>query len=298
MKLQSLPLLFVSISLHAFVVGGFVPTTSKIILQSTKANVVASSPRTPSLLHTSSDEFMEVEDARDELLKLLLKRFRSKAAKEEENRIEYLMNFLKNANTSFDPEKCLNGELYVALYAMGPQPFWERLTGLSFGGGRKNIKGQKYFNDGNGNYNVRNYAEFLGKDFSVEAVGKCVKDEEPEIKENEEKVVEERPGFFARVFGGESVSSNDSDNSVANVVTCPANYTIDATGLSFNVFQNKLNFDIEGRGYMRMLYADEELRILDTPKDTESAGGAIDEKAGLLVAQVRVDLIDPEFSLP
>lgn len=273
------------------------PTTSTIILQSTKANVVASSPRTPSLLHTSSDEFMEVEDARDELLKLLLKRFRSKAAKEEENRIEKLMIFLKNANTSFDPEKCLNGELYVALYAMGPQPFWERLTGLSFGGGRKNIKGQKYFNDGNGNYNVRNYAEFLGKDFSVEAVGKCVKDEEPEEKEIKEEEVEERPGFFTRVFGGKSVSSNDNNNSVANVVNCPAKYTIDATGLSFNIFQNKLNFDIKGRGYMRILYADEELRILDTPKDTESAGGAI-EKAGLLVVQVRVDLIDPEFSLP
>lgn len=273
------------------------PTTSTIILQSTKANVVASSPRTPSLLHTSSDEFMEVEDARDELLKLLLKRFRSKAAKEEENRIEKLMIFLKNANTSFDPEKCLNGELYVALYAMGPQPFWERLTGLSFGGGRKNIKGQKYFNDGNGNYNVRNYAEFLGKDFSVEAVGKCVKDEEPEEKEIKEEEVEERPGFFTRVFWGKSVSSNDNNNSVANVVNCPAKYTIDATGLSFNIFQNKLNFDIKGRGYMRILYADEELRILDTPKDTESAGGAI-EKAGLLVVQVRVDLIDPEFSLP
>lgn len=297
MKLYSLPLLFLSISLLAFVVGGFVPTTSTIILQSTKANVVASSPRTPSLLHTSSDEFMEVEDARDELLKLLLKRFRSKAAKEEENRIEKLMIFLKNANTSFDPEKCLNGELYVALYAMGPQPFWERLTGLSFGGGRKNIKGQKYFNDGNGNYNVRNYAEFLGKDFSVEAVGKCVKDEEPEEKEIKEEEVEERPGFFTRVFWGKSVSSNDNNNSVANVVNCPAKYTIDATGLSFNIFQNKLNFDIKGRGYMRILYADEELRILDTPKDTESAGGAI-EKAGLLVVQVRVDLIDPEFSLP
>lgn len=297
MKLYSLPLLFLSISLLAFVVGGFVPTTSTIILQSTKANVVASSPRTPSLLHTSSDEFMEVEDARDELLKLLLKRFRSKAAKEEENRIEKLMIFLKNANTSFDPEKCLNGELYAALYAMGPQPFWERLTGLSFGGGRKNIKGQKYFNDGNGNYNVRNYAEFLGKDFSVEAVGKCVKDEEPEEKEIKEEEVEERPGFFTRVFWGKSVSSNDNNNSVANVVNCPAKYTIDATGLSFNIFQNKLNFDIKGRGYMRILYADEELRILDTPKDTESAGGAI-EKAGLLVVQVRVDLIDPEFSLP
>jgi len=131
----------------------------------------------------------------------------------------------------------------------------------------------------------------------VKAIEKEVEKKEAEV-EAKEKEVEKRPGFFTRVFWGKSVSSNDNNNSVANVVNCPANYTIDATGLSFNIFQNKLNFDIKGRGYVRMLYADEELRILDTPKDTESAGGAIDEKAGLLVVQVRVDLIDPEFSLP
>jgi len=36
---------------------------------------------------------------------------------------------------------------------------------------------------------------------------------------------------------------------------------------------------------------------LTAPKDTTSTEGRVDEKAGLTVVQVRVDLVDPSFSL-
>ena len=79
-------------------------------------------------------------------------------------------------------------------------------------------------------------------------------------------------------------------------LTCPVDYTITVENASINVLNNKVNIDIDGTGYMRILYADPKLRILTAPKDTTDE--RIAEKAGLTVAQVRVDIINPDFSLP
>jgi hypothetical protein len=229
-----------------------------------------------------------VEAASGDLLFLLLKRFNSQTTGEEDKEIENLMGVLQDSRTSFDPEKCLNGPLYAALYQSGPQPFWERFDfGLSFGNGRKNIKGQQYLKNAEGNYDVLNYAEFVGKFFSVEAVGTCRKNRDQDLIAVDKGIM---LNPFLKLF-------KNAERSVSSLVKCPADYTIQATGVTFQIFDNKKDIDIQGTGYMRMLYADENLRILTSPKDTTSSGNAVDEKAGLTVAQVRVNLIDPDFRI-
>jgi hypothetical protein len=229
-----------------------------------------------------------VEAASGDLLFLLLKRFNSQTTGEEDKEIENLMGVLQDSRTSFDPEKCLNGPLYAALYQSGPQPFWERFDfRLSFGNGRKNIKGQQYLKNAEGNYDVLNYAEFVGKFFSVEAVGTCRKNRDQDLIAVDKGIM---LNPFLKLF-------KNAERSVSSLVKCPADYTIQATGVTFQIFDNKKDIDIQGTGYMRMLYADENLRILTSPKDTTSSGNAVDEKAGLTVAQVRVNLIDPDFRI-
>ena len=52
-----------------------------------------------------------------------------------------------------------------------------------------------------------------------------------------------------------------------------------------------LNLSIEGTGTVRVLYADENLRIFVSPTDTNSKGGGDWESECLIVVQVRVDLV-------
>lgn len=231
----------------------------------------------------------EVDEASENLLVLLLKRFNSQTTKDEDTQIENLMYVLQDSQSSFDPDNCLNGPLYAALYQTGPQPFWERFD-LGFRIGKKNIKGQQYMNNEKGDFDLRNYAEFIGKVFSVEAVGTCRKNK-VQAPIAIERNTDTLPNIFSKLFYNVGKGS-----AVSSLVKCPADYTIQATGVSFNILNKKIDVNIKGTGYMRMLYADKKLRILTTPKDTVSSGNAVDERAGLTVAQVRVDLIDPDFS--
>jgi len=231
----------------------------------------------------------EVDEASENLLVLLLKRFNSQTTKDEDIEIENLMSVLQDSQSSFDPDICLNGPLYAALYQTGPEPFWERFD-LGFRNGRKNIKGQQYISNEKGDFDLRNYAEFIGKVFSVEAVGTCRKNK-VQAPIAIERNTDTLPNLFSKLFYNAGKGST-----VSSLVKCPADYTVQATGVSFNILSKKVDVNIQGTGYMRMLYADKRLRILTTPKDTVSSGNAVDEKAGLTVAQVRVDLIDPDFS--
>ena len=236
-----------------------------------------------------------VDGASEDLLLLLLKRFNSQTTKEDDKQIENLMGVLQDSETSFDPDSCLNGPLYAALYQCGPQPFWERFDfGFTFGNGRKNIKGQQYLNNPEGSYDLINYAEFVGDIFSVEAVGTCRKNQDQEF--NAVDISASDKDIMPNLFSIVSKLFNNAGNA-SLLVKCPADYTIQATGVTFNIFKKKKEIGIQGTGYMRMLYADEKLRILTTPKDTKSSGNAVDEKAGLTVVQVRVDLIDPTFKI-
>jgi len=56
--------------------------------------------------------------------------------------------------------------------------------------------------------------------------------------------------------------------------------------------QQRLDIPIAGTGYLRVLYADSNLRILVSPKSSTDDRW---EKAGLMVAQVRADLFDSDI---
>jgi hypothetical protein len=65
------------------------------------------------------------------------------------------------------------------------------------------------------------------------------------------------------------------------------------TGASISLWNKfALNLSIEGTGTVRVLYADENLRIFLSPTDTNVTKGAGDwESEGLIVVQVRIDLV-------
>jgi len=288
----------VALFANAFVNGFTPPAAASNFAEQTRNRFPVSHKKTAGIVcRTQNAQWFlsattnEVDEASDNLLELLLKRFNSQTTKNEDTQIENLMNVLQDSQSSFDPDNCLNGPLYAALYQTGPQPFWERFDlGFSFRNGRKNLKGQQYMNNEKGDFDLRNYAEFIGKLFSVEAVGTCRKNK-VQASIAIERNTDTFPNLFSKLFYNAGKGSTAS-----SLVKCPADYTIQATGVSFNLLNKKIDVNIQGTGYMRMLYADKRLRILTTPKDTVSSGNAVDEKAGLTVAQVRVDLIDPDFS--
>mmetsp|Transcript_13156 Transcript_13156/g.24727 ORF Transcript_13156/g.24727 Transcript_13156/m.24727 type:complete len:278 (-) Transcript_13156:47-880(-) len=232
----------------------------------------------------STSKNSRVESASEDLLSLLLDTNKSKH--DDEFQIESLINFLKETNSQFNPDVSLNGPLYAVVYQSGPRPFWEKFDlGLSLGTKkRKNIKGQKYTKVSDGVYNVQNYAEFIGQQFAVEAKGVCT-------RSNAAKEPKRNATQFTRLLE-QTFKKNSS-----SLVQCPADYDITAKGVSINILGKKFDVDVKGKGYMRVLYADDNLRILTSRKDTSSTRNSIDEKAGLTVVQVRVDLIDPTFRL-
>ena len=263
----------------------------------------------------------------DELLSLLLQKKLKpgyKTTKEDIERIESLMQILQDKQVSFDPKKCLNGPLYAVLHQSGPRPFWEtydlRLQlPFSFEKDKDNandnenddennddkeqinIKGQRYTLNADGNYDVFNYAEFVGKNIYAQGVGVCQQNASDDATQadggggnNDDETKE--GNIFTNIF--KSMVGNPSPKASNEVqVRCPVDYTIQVTGASISLFQNQFDFSIQGTGNLRILYCDRNLRIFTTPKDTTSTGGVIDEKSGLTVVQVRVDLIDPAFSL-
>ena len=77
----------------------------------------------------------------------------------------------------------------------------------------------------------------------------------------------------------------------SNKVRCPADYTVTVNRASIVVGGRRLNIPIAGTGYLRVLYADDDLRVFVAPKSTTDDRW---EKAGLIVVQVRADLFDPD----
>lgn len=211
------------------------------------------------------------------LVSLLLKRRRSETTKSDDERISSLVGTLTDARVQFDPSKCLDGPLYFSNVVDGPPPLWERL-GIKLGGRSSagNIQGQQYrYRDDE--RSVVNYAEILGKSFHLRAYGTYEKDDG-----NKEEQNATSPFDDVLAFLGGGVSSSTS-----NLIQCPADFTVTVTNASFVVLGNRLDVPIAGTGYLRVLYADENLRIFVSPKSTTDDRW---EKAGLTVAQVNINL--------
>lgn len=211
-----------------------------------------------------------------ELLDLLIKKYNLQTDIQDIDRIEVLMERLENLNVPIDPTNTLNGPLFAVLHQKGPKPFWEKRSIDTFG--KKNIKGQKYTKNIDGTFDVVNYAQLLGNILSIQGCGVCVQNKDQSLVQNESN----NGSFnFFKNFG------NDKK------ICCPVDYTVEIQNASIMLFGKQINIDVRGTGYMRLLYSDDNLRILTSPKDTSDA--TWEEKAGLTVAQVRIDLVDPQF---
>ena len=135
-----------------------------------------------------------------------------------------------------------------------------------------------------------NYAEVFGTNLYLKAIGIC-KDEGPVndstvATSSDNKSSNPLESVFVSLF-------NSSTKSNSQYKPTPYDYTAQVTGASIVLFQKfSLDLTIEGTGIVRVLYADENLRVFLSPKDTNvTKGGGDWESAGLVVVQVRVDLI-------
>lgn len=255
----------------------------------------------------TSTRMTYAEEAQD-LVSLLLGRHNRQAdrgrgnsesslSNDENMAIEGLMKSLEEAHLPFDPKTSLNGPLFVALYQKGDAlPFWEKYSKIR-PTGRENLKGQRYVSVKDGSdkdtYDLTNYAEFFGEAFSVQASATCRRntDQPATINSSLPPSKPESKNFPSNIIT--KLSDMLSPSQSINLLNTPQDFTINVSGVSVRLLGNTVNFGIKGKGYLRVLYADPRLRIFTVPKDTSNE--FINEKAGLTVAQVRVDLVDPSF---
>jgi hypothetical protein len=221
---------------------------------------------------SSTDASPTVKEAANELLSLMIDRRRKNAGGSDDKlkRIDLLVDVLQEGQVSFDPEECLNGPLFIVSYRRGPPPLWEKL-GLM----RQDVQGQQY-RYGNREKSVINYAEIFGRSLHIRAYGSYRRDDESDFREHSDEAAPKSPLFFL-------------DNSKKGLLKCPVDFIVSVTKGTVNIFDNELNIPIAGTGYLRVLYADPRLRVFVSPKDTTDDRW---EKEGLVVVQVRSDLVD------
>jgi len=212
--------------------------------------------------------------------------------------VDELMETLEKANVKFEPEECINGPLFCVVYQKGPQPFWEK---YDIGGKitkRRSIKGQKYTKIGNSRtFNVVNYAEFIGSMFSIKAFGTFRESKIQEGKEDMAEEEEQEPmnkNFLSNlppfIFGKDVNNSNNNREEKSCLTECPVDFQGIVNKGRISILGKDIDFSIpEGKGYLRVLYADPEMRIFTSPRDTSDLRW--DEKAGLTVIQMRADLV-------
>lgn len=238
-------------------------------------------------LPTKSQDQTSENPASQELLRLLQQKASVKPNTKStnsyiNNKMNSLVRKLIASKSTFDPTQCLNGPLYATVHFIGDTPLWEKIAVA----GVRNVKGQRYtlVDDTSGKF--VNYAEIWGKNFCLKAVGE----------------------FYDKRSVSSSIDADaDSFNYPYNFLALlvaklwrkeklkptPYDYEATVTGASVILFQ-KYSFDvaIAGTGTVRVLYADPNLRIFLSPTDTNvTMGGGDWESAGLIVVQVRFDLV-------
>jgi hypothetical protein len=233
--------------------------------------------RFTTVLQSTSTE----KETSDELLRLLIQKAAAKPNEIEtlNNEINPLVQSLIESRSSFDPSTSIDGQLFASIHFIGNTPLWEKIGS----GAVRNVKGQKYdLND----QTFTNYAEIWGDSLCLKANGKLSEKGPVQVKLDSSSQADGNPfSAIASLFG--------SNNAGGRTKPTPFDYEARVTGASISIW-NKfvLNLSIEGTGTVRVLYADENLRIFVSPTDTNvTKGGGDWESEGLIVVQVRVDLV-------
>ena len=196
------------------------------------------------------------QEVSNELLTLLQSKqlLNAKTYSTLSDEINILVGALIDGRVSFDPARCIDGGLFRSVHFIGKTPFWEK---LSIGGdGANNVKGQKFALGEGSSGNFVNYAEIFGKSLYLKAVGDCF-DKGPVSTET-------RADSNGSPF--DSLFSAFGNNPTKKRCQAPYDFTAQVTGASIVLFQKfEFNIPIEGTGTVRVLYADENLRIFVSP---------------------------------
>ena len=218
------------------------------------------------------------KETSDELLRLLKQKANNpKEGDALSKQINPLVDTLIKSKSFFDPSTCIDGPLFASIHFIGDTPLWEKIGS----GAVRNVKGQKY------NLNDKtfvNYAEIFGDNLCLKAIGELTGI--GPVQSAVDVTVDDNNPFnlFTSLFASKQSS---------NTLPTPYDYEARVTGASISFLEKySLNLSIEGTGTVRVLYADENLRIFVSPTDTNVTKGAGDwESEGLIVVQVRVGLV-------
>jgi len=223
-----------------------------------------------------------IKQTSDELLRLL--KLKAAAAPKEgdvlNNQINPLVETLISSKSSFNPSSCIDGPLFASIHFIGNTPLWEKIGS----GAVRNVKGQKYnLND----KTFTNYAEIWGDNLCLKAIGQFSEIGSVQSSSLDSTASDDDKNLFSAFtsFFGPSRRSC--------LLPTPYDYEARVTGASISLWNRfVLNLSIEGTGTVRVLYADENLRIFLSPTDTNVTKGAGDwESEGLIVVQVRIGLV-------
>lgn len=226
-----------------------------------------------------SQSASNVQTVSNELLNLLKqKTSRRNAGNYVDDEIDSLVKTLIASESTFDPFESIDGPLFASVHFIGDTPLWEKIAI----GNVQNIKGQRYTVADDTSGSFVNYAEIFGEKLYLKATGKFIEKGVVMADENvrtSNNLLDVFTSFFSSP--GKSPSK-----------PTPFDYEAIVTGASIVIFGKPFNVTIEGTGTVRVLYADPNLRIFLSPTDTDVTRGAGDwESAGLIVVQVRIDLV-------
>jgi hypothetical protein len=215
--------------------------------------------RTTLELSTSSSVALS---ARDKLLDAILKN------RKDELSI-LVQDLLSSQRHTYDPNESLLGQFFCSIVLPNQSPpLWKLLSFVP----EQTIAGQQYFEDGEA-LRVVNYSELLGPSVHLRAEGTF----QTNRTQNANK------GPFPWLSFGQQFSPRKE---------CPDDYTVTVTQVSLHLGSFVWKLPIQGSSVLRVLYGDSDLRIFVSPQDTESTVGDW-ERRGLIVVQVRNDLINP-----
>jgi hypothetical protein len=187
------------------------------------------------------------------------------------------------AHTYDVTESLLNG-FFCTLYwympnvadpSTAPKPIWEQVSLKD-----SNIKGQQYYERNDFEEAVVNYSEIWGKSVFLTAGGTLAPIDGtivPKVQADQ----------------GSPPPRNALKRIVPNSRTlrmCPDVFRVDATKVTLHLFGMKFDLPIRGSSNLVILYADPRIRIFVSPMESKTAVGNWEE-AGLVVAQVRSDLV-------